>query len=277
MEFLDGKKLQKKFLNEIKTTISLLEIRPKLFVFFIEEQESKRIYFKQIKKMCEEVGIDFDFIYLEATTETNLLNLIEEKNQDSTITSILILAPLPFYLDENKIYQQILPRKDVECLGSEKQFQIYFQNTNDYPCTVSGIISLLNFHNIDVDEKNVVIINRSKRVGKPLFSYFLNKNCTVTMMHSYSKNQEFILKQADLVITAIGRGPILDGSLFKKGSTVIDLGMFYEQGKWYGDISLENEVEISNYLSHTGGIGPMTIASLAQNILNSYYLSQGDK
>ena len=274
---MDGKKLQKKFLKEIGSTISLLGIRPKLFVIFIEEQESKRIYFRQIQKMCDEVGFDLDFTYLEAITESSLLNLIEEKNQDPEITSILILAPLPFYLDENKIYNQILPRKDVEGLGRENQIQVYLQNANYYPCTVAGIISLLKFHHIDIEEKNVIILNRSKRIGKPLFSYFLNKNCTVTMMHSYSKNQDVLLKQADLVITAVGQGHILDASLLKKGSTVIDLGMFYENGEWVGDVSLEKEVEIENYISAIGGVGPMTVASLAQNILNSYYLSQGDK
>ena len=155
--------------------------------------------------------------------------------------------------------------------------KMYLQNEICYSCTALSIISLLEFHNIDVDLKNVVIINRSNRIGKPLFSYFLNKNCTVTMLHSKSKEIASFVKNADIVISAVGNGILIDSDILKEGSTVVDLGMFYQDGKIIGDINISNNKNNFNYLCHTGGVGPMTVACLAKNVLSCYYLSLEDK
>lgn len=277
MQILDGKILQKNILNEIKKTVSLLEISPKLVVISIENDPNKEMYIKEIEKMCKMVGYSFELKFFEAITEETLLAYIEKLNQDGNVHSILLLAPLPFYLDEEKIRNHILKEKDIEGLGVQNQIERAFLNNGYCPCTAFGIISFLEFHNIDIKEKNVVILNRGIRIGKPLFSYFLENDCTVTVLHSKSSDIEVFLKNADIVITAIGKGPFLEGKLFKKDSVVIDVGMFEQNGKIVGDVIGKEENLDFYYGSHTGGIGPATVASLAKNILTSYYLLQEDK
>lgn len=279
MKYLDGKNLQKKFLNDIKEEVSLLGIKPVLAVISTGDDEANKLFLKQIKNMCEYVSYDIKYYYYADVSEEKLYCLIQKLNASSDVTSILILNPLLPHLQTRKIKNAILPEKDIDGMNSLSRVK-YFDGEGVFlPATVLGIIYLLEAYSINVKEKNVVIINRSEMLGKTLADYFLVQDCTVVVCHSKTKNLDYYLKGADIVITATGRAKSIDLKYLKDGSVVVDIGIDCVDGAYYGDVIIDDEdnTKIAYLAKSIGGVGPMTIAALARNILKSYYLTQEDK
>lgn len=279
MKYLDGKNFQKIFLKEVEETLNLLEIIPTLAVISVSDNEVESLFFKQLKLMCETVGYKLIHYHYEDISEETLFNHIQKLNINSDITSILIIKPLPKYLLSSKIRNAILPRKDIEGLTNSNQIKVLNQEGGFLPGTVLGIIHLLEGYRINVKQKNVVIMNRNNDIGRTLAQFFLNQDCTVTICHSKTNNLEHYIREADIVVTAMGKANTLPSTIFKRNSVIIDIGLEYLNEKFYGDVELINEenCQIAYFAKSIGGVGPMTIAAIAENILKSYYLNQEDK
>lgn len=277
MEYLNGKNLQKKFLNQIKEEVSLLGIKPTLAIISTGNNEVNNLFLKQIKSMCEFVGYKFNYYHYEDISEDTLYKLITKLNKDNKITSILILNPLLKHLNTMKIRNAITKNKDIDGINDLNRIS-YFENEGGFiPATVLGIKYLLESYNIDIKEKNITIINRKEILGKTLANYFLNADCSVTICHSKTKNLESYIKNSDIVVTAIGKANFISSSILKENSIIIDIGIEELDGKYYGDIKIEKDNKKNIYMAKSiGGVGPMTIAALSKNILTSYYLNKAN-
>lgn len=245
--------------QEIKEKISKLVIKPCLCVVQVNDDEASCAYIRGKKKDCEEVGIIFKLIKLDAnTSEKELIGLIDKLNLDDEINAILVQMPLPKQINEDKIKQSIIPRKDVD--GFNKL-------SNYIPCTPKGIIDYLDYLKYDFKSKNAVIINRSNIVGKPLVNLLLNKDCNVVVLHSKTskKDMQYYLNNADLVISAIGKKYILSEYNFKKDAVLIDVGISRVDGKLYGDFLPNLDVKLQTPVP--GGVGLLTRLSLLENVM----------
>ena len=197
---------------------------------------------------------------------------IEELNEDRTITAILVQLPLPEHIDKNKVINSISPKKDVDGFTPYNFGRLFAgEEPYVYPCTPRGIIRLLDEYKIPIEGKHAVIVGRSNIVGKPLSQMLLNRNATVTICHSKTKNLAEITKTADILISAVG-GKIIGKNMLKSGCVVIDVGIFKdENGKTRGDIDFENSFSVASYISPVpGGVGPMTIAMLMSNTVELF-------
>lgn len=270
---LDGKKLREKLLTELKLKVDSFDKKPTLVVILVGEDPASKIYVNNKKKTAEKLGINSQIInYPYDVTEKELLEKIEELNNDSNITAILVQLPLPKHISKENIINAISPKKDVDGF-TPYNFGKLFSGEEPivYPCTPKGILLLLKEYNIDIEGKHVVIVGRSNIVGHPLAQMLLNKNATVTVCHSYTKNLADITKTADVVISAVGKN-IIEGEMLKSGCVVVDVGIFKDaSGKTRGDVDFESASKIASYISPVpGGVGPMTITSLMLNTVELF-------
>ena len=270
---LDGKKLREKLLTELKLKVDSFDKKPTLVVILVGEDPASKIYVNNKKKTAEKLGINSQIInYPYDVTEKELLEKIEELNNDSNVTAILVQLPLPKHISKENIINAISPKKDVDGF-TPYNFGKLFSGEEPivYPCTPKGILLLLKEYNIDIEGKHVVIVGRSNIVGHPLAQMLLNKNATVTVCHSYTKNLADITKTADVVISAVGKN-IMEGEMLKSGCVVVDVGIFKDaSGKTRGDVDFESASKIASYISPVpGGVGPMTITSLMLNTVELF-------
>ncbi len=270
---LDGKSLKNKILEEIKSHLSKSNNKPTLVVILVGENQASKIYVNNKKKTAENIGINSIVInYPEDIEESILIKKIEELNEDRTITAILVQLPLPEHIDKNKVINSISPKKDVDGFTPYNFGRLFAgEEPYVYPCTPRGIIRLLDEYKIPIEGKHAVIVGRSNIVGKPLSQMLLNRNATVTICHSKTKNLAEITKTADILISAVG-GKIIGKNMLKSGCVVIDVGIFKdENGKTRGDIDFENSFSVASYISPVpGGVGPMTIAMLMSNTVELF-------
>ena len=270
---LDGKKLREKLLTELKLKVDSFNKKPTLVVILVGEDPASKIYVNNKKKTAEKLGINSQIInYPYDVTEKELLEKIEELNNNSNVTAILVQLPLPKHISKENIINAISPKKDVDGF-TPYNFGKLFSGEEPivYPCTPKGILLLLKEYNIDIEGKHVVIVGRSNIVGHPLAQMLLNKNATVTVCHSYTKNLADITKTADVVISAAGKS-IIEGEMLKSGCVVVDVGIFKDaSGKTRGDVDFESASKIASYISPVpGGVGPMTITSLMLNTVELF-------
>lgn len=209
---LDGKKLRDELLDELKNKLSSYNVIPKLVVILVGENPASRIYVNNKKKTAEKLGINSEVIVYPADiSEKELLAKIEELNVDNSVNAILVQLPLPAHIDKSKVINAISPLKDVDGFTPENSGKLLAgENPYVYPCTPKGILLLLDKYGIEVDGKHVVIVGRSNIVGKPLAVMLLNRNATVTVCHSHTKNLSEITKTADILISAVGEKLIED-------------------------------------------------------------------
>lgn len=268
---LDGKKLRDKILGELKNKIDKYENKPTLAVILAGENPASQIYVNNKKKTAEKIGINSVVInYPQNVTESEIIKKIHELNEDENITAILVQLPLPCGVSRENVINAINPQKDVDGL-TEKNFGKLFsgQTPYVYPCTPKGILLLLDEYNIELEGKHAVIIGRSNLVGKPLAQMLLNRNATVTVCHSHTKNLSDITKTADILISAVGKN-IVGEKMLKSGCVVVDVGIFKDaDGRTRGDVDFEN-VSPSYISPVPGGVGPMTIASLMLNTVELF-------
>lgn len=272
---LDGKETAKKIRKNLKVEVEHLKknnINPKLAVIIVGNDNASKIYVKNKSKACEELGIEYEEFALEETiTQSQLLNLIKKLNNRRDIHGILLQSPIPNNLDINEAFRTISPEKDVDGFNPANVGKLVLGQKTFVSCTPFGIIKILEEYNISVEGKNAVIIGRSNIVGKPMLHCLLNKNATVTICHSKTKNLEEITKKADILIVAVGKAKFVTKNMVKTGATVIDVGINRnEEGKICGDVDFENVEEIASYITPVpGGVGPMTIAMLMENVIKA--------
>ena len=233
---IDGKQLAQKIRSNLKIECEELKekgIKPKLAVIMVGNDSSSKIYVKNKSKACEEVGIEFEeFLLDEETTQEELENLIEELNKNEGIHGILLQSPIPKNLDINRAFEKISPDKDVDGFNPVNVGKLALNKDTFVSCTPYGIMKMFEAYKIDLTGKNVVIIGRSNIVGKPLIQCCLNKNATVTVCHSKTKNLKEHTKKADVVIAAIGKPKFITADMIKEGAVVIDVGISRtEEGK----------------------------------------------
>lgn len=272
---LDGKKLRDKLLEGLKSRIESFDKKPSLVVILAGDNPASQIYVNNKKKNAEKLGINSTVInYPSNVTETELLDKIDELNKDDSVNAILVQLPLPAHINKIKIINAISPLKDVDGFTTENSGKLFTgQKPYVYPCTPKGILLLLDEYNIELEGKHAVIVGRSNIVGKPLSIMLLNRNATVTVCHSKTKNLADITKTADVLISAAGE-KLIEDSMMKVDSVMIDVGIFKdENGKTRGDADFESVSKIASYISPVpGGVGPMTITSLMLNTVELFEL-----
>lgn len=265
---LDGKKLRDKIFENLKQRLNNMSEKPTLAVILVGENPASQIYVRNKKKTAENLGINSIVInYPADISEKILLDKIQELNNDNKITAILVQLPLPKHIDKFKIIDAIAPEKDVDGLTPYNSGKLFSgEEPYVYPCTPKGILLLLDEYNIELEGKHVVVIGRSNLVGKPVAQMLLNRNATVTMCHSHTKNLSDITKTADIVVSAVGKN-IIGEKMLKSDCVVVDVGIFKDiNGKICGDVDFTSASKIAAYISPVpGGVGPMTIASLMLN------------
>lgn len=274
-EILNGKELAKKIRTNLKAEVEELKKQkkyPKLAVIMVGNDQASSIYVKNKSKACDEIGIDFEeYLLPEETTMQELLSLITKLNEEKEIKGILLQSPIPAHLDIQKAFETINPKKDVDGFHPISVGQACIGQDTFIPCTPLGIVRLLEEYKIPIEGKNVVILGRSNIVGKPLMQCMLKKNATVTICHSKTRNIQEITKQADILIVAIGKPKFITEEMVKENAVVIDVGMNrLENGKLCGDIDYEGVEKKASYITPVpGGVGPMTIAMLMQNVVKA--------
>lgn len=265
---LDGKKLRDKIFENLKQKLNNMSEKPTLAVILVGDDPASQIYVKNKKKTAENLGINSIVInYPSNISENILLDKIQELNNDNKITAILVQLPLPKHIDKFKIIDTIAPEKDVDGLTPYNSGKLFSgEEPYVYPCTPKGILLLLDEYNIELAGKHVVVIGRSNLVGKPVAQMLLNRNATVTMCHSHTKNLSDITKTADIIVSAVGKN-IIGEKMLKSDCVVVDVGIFKDiNGKICGDVDFASASKIAAYISPVpGGVGPMTIASLMLN------------
>jgi len=270
---LDGKKLRDKILVGLEQKISTFERKPKLVVILAGDNPASQIYVNNKKKCAEKIGIISEVInYPSDVEESVLINKIHELNNDKSVTAILVQLPLPEHISKINVIESIAPEKDVDGFTSYNYGKLFSgEEPYVYPCTPKGILILLDEYGIELDGKHAVVVGRSSIVGRPMSQMLLNRNATVTVCHSHTKNLEQITKTADILVSAVGKN-IIKGEMLKSDCVVVDVGIFKDAlGKLHGDVDFEPSSKIASYISPVpGGVGPMTIASLMLNTVELF-------
>ena len=279
-EILDGKMVAKKIRQSLKSEVETLKvngINPKLAVIMVGEDPSSKIYVRNKSIACNEVGIEYEeFLLSETTTMEELLDLIDKLNKDETIHGILLQSPIPKGLDINEAFRAIDPKKDVDGFNPFNVGKLCLGQDTFVSCTPFGIIKLLGEYNIEIEGKNAVVVGRSNIVGKPMMQCLLNKNATVTVCHSKTKDLKKVTKKADILVVAIGRANLITKDMVKEGAVVVDVGINRtDNGKLCGDVEFEEVSKVASYITPVpGGVGPMTIAMLMNNIVKAARLQK---
>lgn len=270
---IDGKSIAEKTKNDLKKEILKLKskgIVPTLAVVVVGENSASKIYVRNKKSACKEIGIySEEFSLPENTSEKELISLIEKLNSNADINGILVQLPLPLHINETKVAETINPLKDVDVFNPINTGKLLTGNTKLIPCTPKGIIELLEHEKIPIKGKHCVIIGRSNIVGKPIALLMLQRNATVTICHSKTKNLDEICKAADIIVAAVGKPNFITKNMVKNGCTVIDVGINRNKnGTICGDVDFEEVKSTASHITPVpGGVGPMTIAMLLKNTL----------
>ena len=271
MILLDGKKVSNELINNYKSIIEDNNLKIKFAIIWVGDNPASSIYVNNKIKKCENVGIEVILYHLDnLTKEEDLLKLIDKLNNDSSINGILVQSPIGNIEDESKIFNSISEYKDIDGFSKNSIGSLVLGSPKYISCTPLGIIKLLDYYNIDVSGKHVVIINRSNIVGKPILQLLLKRDATVTMCHSKTVNLEKYTKDADILITAVGKPKFITSNMVKEGVTIIDVGISRVDGKVVGDVDFQNVKDLCYAITPVpGGVGPMTIVSVINNLIES--------
>lgn len=264
---LQGKAVSENIKSRFPDKLKKLEKMPKIAVLTLNPNKPNLAYIKKIEKNCLKFGIGFELKI--TTTEEEFIKELNKAKNSKEITGIMCQQPLPKSLFDE--INTIPLEKDIEGITHESLGKVFVGEKNiNIPCTSKAVIETLDYYNIDLTGKNVVIVGRSNIVGKPLIPQFLEKNATVTVCHSKTKNIESILKMADIIVMAIGKAKFLKKEMVKSGVVIIDVGINFEDGKICGDVDFEGVQEKAYAITPVpGGIGIVTNALLIENIINS--------
>ena len=274
MEIIDGKKLAKQIRENLKIECEELKekgINPKLAVIMVGDDKASKIYVKNKSKACNEIGIKYEEYLLDENINQNeLIELIEKLNNDKTINGILLQSPVPDGLDINEAFRKISPEKDVDGFNPVNVGRLCLKQDGFVSCTPAGIMKMFEKYNINLEGKNAVVLGRSNIVGKPMSLCLLNNDATVTICHSKTQNLAEITKNADILVVALGKPKFVTKDMVKDGAVVIDVGINRTENGIVGDVDFENVKEKTSYITPVpGGVGPMTIAMLMNNVVKA--------
>lgn len=275
MELIDGKKISQEIKDECKDKCAKYKEEGKkaaLAVILVGTDPASSIYVNNKKKACEYVGIkSLSYELPETTTQTELLELIDKLNNDDAVTGILVQLPLPKTIDEDAVIKAISPLKDVDGFHISNVGALCVGEPGFVSCTPAGVIQLLKRSNVDISGKNCVIVGRSNIVGKPMALLMLRENATVTICHSKTKDLKEVCSRADILIVAIGKPRFINHEYVKEGAVVIDVGIHRdENNKMCGDVDFADVAEHTSKITPVpGGVGPMTIAMLMNNVIEA--------
>ena len=269
---MDGKALSKKIREQVKEEVDRLKqknIFPKLAVIMVGEDPASKVYVRNKSKACSDTGIEYEeFLLDENTSMDELLKIIKELNERKDVHGILLQSPIPKPLDIYTAFETIDFRKDVDGFHPVNIGRLALKRQTFISCTPHGVMKLLEEYNINLKGANVVILGRSNIVGKPLSQCLLNEDATVTICHSKTKNIEEITKNADILISAIGKPKFVTADMIKEGAVVIDVGINRLETEIVGDVDFEEISKKASYITPVpGGVGPMTIAMLLHNVV----------
>ena len=278
-ELIDGKLISAQIKDECKEKVALLKdkgIEVTLAVIQVGEDPASSVYVSNKKKACEYIGANsLSYNLKEDSTQEELLKLIDELNNDDKVNGILVQLPLPKHFNEDEVIRRINPDKDVDGFHPINVGRLSIGEKGFVSCTPAGIIELLKRSNVEIEGKECVIIGRSNIVGKPMSMLMLRENATVTVCHSRTKNLKEVTKRADILIVAIGKPKMIDASYVKDGAVVIDVGIHRpdpDSKKLCGDVDFESVEPVAGKITPVpGGVGPMTIAMLMSNLVNSKF------
>lgn len=269
-ELIDGKMVAEHIKQQVKNEIVSMDRDVTLAVIVVGDNPASRVYVNNKKKACEYVGIkSIEVAMPENVSEDILFDTIDELNYNQDVNGILVQLPLPKHINEKAVLERIWADKDVDGFSAYNTGKLWQGEYDIAPCTAIGIIELLDYYGIDISGKNCVVIGRSNIVGKPVASLLLERNATVTMCHSKTKNLSKVTSKADILISAIGKPKFITWGFVKKDAVVIDVGINRdENGKLCGDVDAENIANKASMLTPVpGGVGPMTVAMLMKNTL----------
>ena len=276
MYIMDGKETSRELKEKIKAQVSTLLTKPKLLVILVGEDPASKIYVASKEKACKACGISAQTITLGANvSQKEVIDVIEQANKDKSINAILVQLPLPDHINTQAVINAIDPLKDVDGLTSVNQGKLFLGQDGLVPCTPKGVIHLLDKYNVDLTGKNALVIGRSLLVGKPLAILLLGKNATVTIAHSKTKNLKDLCLAADVIVSSVGRPKLVTADMVKEGAIVIDVGINRVHGTIVGDVDYLNVCDKCARITPVpGGVGPMTIACLLENVLECYNLQK---
>lgn len=277
MKIIDGKEKSKKIKEELKFEIEKYKSStgkiPGLAVIIVGENPASQIYVNSKIKSCESIGMKSYHCVLNADiSEKELLDKIEEYNKNDDIDGILVQLPLPKHINEKKVIDKISLNKDVDGFKPENLGLLFLGDKDSLkPCTPAGIMELMSEYNIEIKGKNVTIIGRSNIVGKPMAGLMINASGTVTVCNSHTKDIENKIKEADILIVAMGKNKYVKKHMVKDGVVIVDVGINRDSNGISGDVDFEDVKDIVSYITPVpGGVGPMTIAMLLKNTVKAF-------
>lgn len=274
-QIIDGKKISAEIKDELKQEVAAMKAEGKeiaLAVIQVGEDPASSVYVRNKKKACEYIGIkSVSYEIPEASTQQELLDLVEKCNKDPEINGILVQLPLPGHMDEDAVIHAIDPKKDVDGFHPVSVGNMVIGNDGFLPCTPAGIIELLKRSGVEISGKECVVVGRSNIVGKPMSMLLLRENGTVTVCHSRTRNLREVCSRADILVVAVGKPKFIDSSYVKQGAVIIDVGIHRnEHNKLCGDVDFDAVKEKTSAITPVpGGVGPMTIAMLMKNCVQS--------
>lgn len=275
-EIISGKIVSEKLRSELREEIveykNKYGIAPGLAVVMVGDDPASAVYVRNKHKACLDVGIEsYQIEFPEDITEEELLKKIDELNADDKINGILVQLPLPSGINEEKVIERISPDKDVDAFHPSNVGRIMIGNYSFLPCTPAGIISLLDHYNVEIAGKRCAVVGRSNIVGKPMALLLTERNGTVTLCHSKTRDLENILRESDIIVVAIGKAEFLKADMVKPGAVVIDVGINRTaEGKLVGDVAFGEVSQVASMITPVpGGVGPMTITTLLRNTLSA--------
>jgi len=274
-QIIDGKKISAEIKDELKQEVAAMKAEGKeiaLAVIQVGEDPASSVYVRNKKKACEYIGItSVSYEIPEDSTQQELLDLVEKYNKDPKINGILVQLPLPPHMDEDAVIHAIDPKKDVDGFHPVSVGNMVIGNDGFLPCTPAGIIELLKRSGVEIGGKECVVVGRSNIVGKPMSMLLLRENGTVTVCHSRTRNLREVCSRADILVVAVGRPKFIDASYVKEGAVIIDVGIHRnENNKLCGDVDFDAVKEKTSAITPVpGGVGPMTIAMLMKNCVQS--------
>ncbi|HCY8741544.1 TPA: bifunctional methylenetetrahydrofolate dehydrogenase/methenyltetrahydrofolate cyclohydrolase FolD [Staphylococcus aureus] len=280
-KILDGKQIAKDYRQGLQNQVEALKEKgftPKLSVILVGNDGASQSYVRSKKKAAEKIGMISEIVHLEETaTEEEVLNELNRLNNDDSVSGILVQVPLPKQVSEQKILEAINPDKDVDGFHPINIGKLYIDEQTFVPCTPLGIMEILKHADIDLEGKNAVVIGRSHIVGQPVSKLLLQKNASVTILHSRSKDMASYLKDADVIVSAVGKPGLITKDVVKEGAVIIDVGNTPdENGKLKGDVDYDAVKEIAGAITPVpGGVGPLTITMVLNNTLLAEKMRRG--
>ena len=273
-KIIDGNKIANGILEDIKHKIKNMKQKPGLAIVLVGDNPASEVYVNFKEKDSKEAGFYCERYNLDKnTSEMDLLKLVNELNQKQKIHGVLVQLPLPKQINEKLITNSILPTKDVNGFTPLSLGHLVSENTILAPATARAVLHLIESTGINIEGKNAVVVGRSSIVGKPAAMMLLEKNATVTICHSKTKNLAEHTKKADILVAAVGKPKLITREMVKEGAVVIDVGINRVDSKIMGDVDFENVKDVAGYITPVpGGVGPMTIAMLMENTLTAMEL-----